>query len=218
MYPGLFHAVRFDGSELEADPDFDSVLVEVGIDGAAEQVLVAEVRVAVFEAAEHVVGEGLIDARAGGPAVEGLGVLGHAGIDEATGYSPAGGAVDQRAVNGIADTAAERSGPVRACLDAGRIGIVIPIVIDIAFKADDEVVVHLPVPAGKSAEDAAIEAVGGRHAARSEVSVGPASAASDTQITAGPSEDGNLNGFCGCYGCFFHEIGRKRSARCQRQR
>ena len=73
------------------------MLVEIGVD--AEDVLVAIVIVAIFQPAEHIVGEGIVQTRADRIAVERGAVLAGAGrFDETARGCPAGGTIEQGTV------------------------------------------------------------------------------------------------------------------------
>ena len=99
-------------------------------------------RVAVFDAAEHHVGEGVVDAHANGVAVEGFLFAGAWDFSEATGIGPAGGTVDQCAVEGVADAAADGALPVETVVNRGDAAevcrVIRPVLFEVRFKASTQ--------------------------------------------------------------------------------
>ncbi|MNZ89259.1 hypothetical protein D3C78_1081710 [compost metagenome] len=91
-------------------------------------------------------------------------------------------------VEGIADAAANGTLPVGADLHAGIV-IVVPVIIDITFDAEHQIIVELVIVTNEGAENAAIEIIRGDRAAGRKIAICPARAALNTKIGARPGED-----------------------------
>src|SRR5690606_10217380 len=112
------------------------VLVEVHV--LSEDIAATIVVVAVFGAAEHVVGEGVVETGADGPAMQRVVVVDTRGIDADIGGCPATCRIEQRAVEGEAGAGADTAGEAGFSREAGRDIVFIPVVVQVAFNTGDE--------------------------------------------------------------------------------
>jgi hypothetical protein len=161
--------------------------------GGVENIGVAIVRVTVFEAARHAVGECLLDTSADRPAMGRILVL-HAGIDIfklGPGKGPAARRIDERAVERITETGADRAAPVRLRLigrTAGREAVIVEVVFDVGFDTVDPTVVEEVVAGiGPQGETAEVLVDNGRRAVR--IGIGSGIAGVHTDIEATPVVD-----------------------------
>ena len=143
-----------------------SVLVWMLDVAEAVERTVAEVIIAVFDAANPVVGEGVFGARSDGPAGKILvrveaDVIKEVGFGGQLGKGYAAGGKNKGAVERIAYTAPQRSQIVAADIHVEAIdveGLVVPDPVEVAFRTEHPCA-GLPVVAGIAAEEAAVEVV-----------------------------------------------------------
>lgn len=128
--------------EFVSYTDRRSVLVKVNID--ALKIAVAIVGKAILSANEEVIGHGVIDASTDCPPTErAVPIFARSDVDFCARCRPSACGIDKGAIERIAHTSTQRSGPIGAYVapHAGdAVIVVIPVVIDIALGADDEVI------------------------------------------------------------------------------
>lgn len=126
-----------------------------------------KVCVSVFQTANPIVGERMLNATAYGPAGKGLALVDtksarlHIGI----GKRNAARCEYESPIYGIADAKACASLPVAAHIDVAKpeiVGVLVPNMVNVDFDATNEVVVHLRVVASTHTNQAAIEVFVGR--------------------------------------------------------